>query len=432
MEIASKIAEIYASAAGIIAIMWVLLARYPKKDWVKNWHIVLWFFIQFVMVHFMVLPNIVQSVLAVGIDILIACILLEGSRVEKALIIVGFNIMMILFSIIGTQIASFASGDPVLGVIAQGNASTSRIVKIVLNNMLYLLTAYIFSSRTKRSYKLKKDEVCIIAIVYGLFFVTAVLAIAVMDISGLQKQWQFIFFLWAILMLVANVVMVRLVGRMNVQNHYELENSMLKLQMRHQEEHIRQETKSYLEISALRHDIRRYFVTYQQLLKEGKYEIVQQDIEQVLEEKLEIRNRVYTENSIINAVINEKMDRCEEAKIELKVNVSIEKDWEAVDIGVMLSNLLDNAIEAEMKEPERERLIVLETKVRYKMLHMVVKNRVSASVLFDNPGLKTSKQDNELHGIGLESVRRTVRQWNGAMEIIEENGMFIVQICLGV
>ena len=151
-----------------------------------------------------------------------------------------------------------------------------------------------------------------------------------------------------------------------------------------------------------------------------------------MEEKLEIRTRVYTENSIINAVINEKMDRCEEAKIELKVNVSIEKDWEAVDIGVMLSNLLDNAIEAELKESEGERLIVLETKVRYKMLHMVVKNRVSTSVLFGNPGLKTSKQDNELHGIGLESVRRTVRQWNGEMEILEENGMFVVQICLGV
>ena len=115
-------------------------------------------------------------------------------------------------------------------------------------------------------------------------------------------------------MLMANVGIVRLIGHMNVQNQYELENAMLKLQMKQQEELILQQTKKYQEISYLRHDMKRYFVTYQQLLRDEKYEIVQKDIEKMLGEKLQIRNRVYTENSILNAVINEKVDRCEEQK----------------------------------------------------------------------------------------------------------------------
>lgn len=432
MEIVSKLAEMYASVAGTVAVMWVLLARYPKNDKVKRWQIVVWFFIEFGLAHFMILPNLVQSVLGVGTTILAACIMLEGSKGEKALIVIGVNILMILFSIMGTQIASFVSGDLVSGVIKQGNARASRIIKIVLNNTLYLLTAYILSSRARRPYKLKRDEVCIITIVYGLFFITAVLTIAITSISGLPQQCQLAFFLLALLMLMANVGIVRLIGHMNVQNQYELENAMLKLQMKQQEELILQQTKKYQEISYLRHDMKRYFVTYQQLLRDKKYEIVQQDIEKMLGEKLQIRNRVYTENSILNAVINEKVDRCEEEKIEVKVNISVQKDWDAVDIGIMLSNLLDNAIEAELKEPEGVRLIVLEVNVSHKILHMIVKNRVSTSVLFRNPGLKTCKQDSKLHGIGLESVRRTVLQWNGVMEIFEENGMFIVQICFGM
>lgn len=168
MEIVSKLAEMYASVAGTVAVMWVLLARYPKNDRIKRWQIVLWFFIEFGLAHFMILPNLVQSILGVGTTILAACIMLDGSKGEKALIVIGVNILMILFSIMGTQIASFVSGDLVSGVIKQGNARASRIIKIVLNNTLYLLTAYILSSRDRRTYKLKRDEVCIITIVYGL------------------------------------------------------------------------------------------------------------------------------------------------------------------------------------------------------------------------------------------------------------------------
>lgn len=358
-----------------------------------------------------------------------ACILLSGSKGEKILIVVGINIMMILFSIIGTRIASFVSGDSALEVIVQGNIRFSRIVKIVLNNTVYLLTAYIISNRSWREYKLKSDEAYIVTIVYGLFFVTSVLAMAVIDNSGLSKRWQLAFLALTFLMLMANIGIIRLVGHINVKNHYELENTMLKLQMRQQEEHILQEAKSYQEIRALRHDIKRYFVTYQQLLKEGKTAIVQQDIERVLGEKLKISNRMYTENPVMNAIINEKMTKCQENGIELKVYMSIGKEWDVIELGIMISNLLDNAIEAELKETEGKRLIVLEAEMRHKMLHLFVKNRVSASVLANNPELKTSKQDDLSHGIGLESVRRTVRQWKGEMEILEENSMFIVQIC---
>lgn len=429
MEIVSRVAEIYASAAGTIAIMWVLLARYPKKKWVKNGYIVIWFLADFCLAHFEIVSNLLQSVLGVGLMVWAACILLSGSKGEKILIVVGINIMMILFSIIGTRIASFVSGDSALEVIVQGNIRFSRIVKIVLNNTVYLLTAYIISNRSWREYKLKSDEAYIVTIVYGLFFVTSVLAMAVIDNSGLSKRWQLAFLALTFLMLMANIGIIRLVGHINVKNHYELENTMLKLQMRQQEEHILQEAKSYQEIRALRHDIKRYFVTYQQLLKEGKTAIVQQDIERVLGEKLKISNRMYTENPVMNAIINEKMTKCQENGIELKVYMSIGKEWDVIELGIMISNLLDNAIEAELKETEGKRLIVLEAEMRHKMLHLFVKNRVSASVLANNPELKTSKQDDLSHGIGLESVRRTVRQWKGEMEILEENSMFIVQIC---
>lgn len=152
-------------------------------------------------------------------------------------------------------------------------------------------------------------------------------------------------------MLMANVVVLQLIHYINQQNNYELENTVLKMQLAQQEEHIRQREKNDIEIRALRHDMKRYFITYQQLLEEGKVEVVKRDIEKVLGEKLVIEEHAHTKNSIINSVINEKIGRCKESGIccQIHVESQIEIEAEVMELGIMLSNLFDNAIEAEEK-----------------------------------------------------------------------------------
>ena len=104
METVNGIVEICASAAGVIAEMWLLLAWYPRKHWVRKWHIVLWFLVQFALVHFMRLSNLTQSVISLFVSILGTWILLEGKRGEKTLVVVAANIFQILLSMLGSRI----------------------------------------------------------------------------------------------------------------------------------------------------------------------------------------------------------------------------------------------------------------------------------------------------------------------------------------
>lgn len=272
----------------------------------------------------------------------------------------------------------------------------------------------------------------IVGVLYTLFFASSVLSIAALRYVNLLRIWQIAFLVLDALMLASNVAVLFLIDRLNQQNRYELENAMLRMQMIHQEERIRMEEKTYQEIRILRHDMKRYFVTYLQLMRDGQYELVERDMEQVLGKKLEKNYVMYTRNPILNAVITEKAKRCREKQIAFEVNAGEECEIEAMDIAIMLSNLVDNAIEAEQKEKPDAREIKLYIQITENMLHLIVQNYVSQSVLTHNPELSTTKGNSKMHGIGLVGVKSLVKQMGGEIEIGEEQDMFMVHVCINV
>ena len=94
MEVVSMAAEIYASAAGTIAQIWILSELFPRKQSVKKVYIVGWILLNFCIAHFVLLPNIWQSLLGMGVMLLMSCIMLEGKTEQKMLVIIACNVFM--------------------------------------------------------------------------------------------------------------------------------------------------------------------------------------------------------------------------------------------------------------------------------------------------------------------------------------------------
>lgn len=432
MEVVSMAAEIYASAAGTIAQIWILSELFPRKQSVKKVYIVGWILLNFCIAHFVLLPNIWQSLLGMGVMLLMSCIMLEGKTEQKMLVIIACNVFMILVSMLRGRITFFLSGKSINEISIQGSESLARVLGIVLTNTLYLLTAYILTCFFHDKIKLKKEEYIIIIIYYIIFFIVVLLSIAMSRNVDFSLIWQKTFLILDMLMFIANIIVLKMIFHINQQNHYEMENALLYMQITQQEKRIREEEKNYREVQLLRHDLKRYLVTYRQLLQEGKYEVIEADIDKILGKRLNTNHCVYTENTILNAVICEKMEQCSIKNIKIEVQVNADKDMDSIEYGVVLSNLLDNAIEAEEQEKEENRYICLNIGVEQNMIHLVVSNYISESVLQNNALLETSKKNKQLHGIGLRGVKEFVNNKEGEIEIFEENHMFVVHICVCV
>lgn len=425
-------AEIYASAAGTIAQIWILSELFPRKQSVKKVYIVGWILLNFCIAHFVLLPNIWQSLLGMGVMLLMSCIMLEGKTEQKMLVIIACNVFMILVSMLRGRITFFLSGKSINEINIQGSESLARVLGIVLTNTLYLVTAYILTCFFHDKIKLKKEEYIIIIIYYIIFLIVVLLSIAMSRNVDFSLIWQKTFLILDMLMFIANIIVLKMIFHINQQNHYEMENALLYMQITQQEKRIREEEKNYREVQLLRHDLKRYLVTYRQLLQEGKYEVIEADIDKILGKRLNTNHCVYTENTILNAVICEKMEQCSIKNIKIEVQVNADKDMDSIEYGVVLSNLLDNAIEAEEQEKEENRYICLNIGVEQNMIHLVVSNYISESVLQNNALLETSKKNKQLHGIGLRGVKEFVNNKEGEIEIFEENHMFVVHICVCV
>lgn len=425
-------AEIYASAAGTIAQIWILSELFPRKQSVKKVYIVGWILLNFCIAHFVLLPNIWQSLLGMGVMLLMSCIMLEGKTEQKMLVIIACNVFMILVSMLRGRITFFLSGKSINEISIQGSESLARVLGILLTNTLYLLTAYILTCFFHDKIKLKKEEYIIIIIYYIIFLIVVLLSIAMSRNVDFSLIWQKTFLILDMLMFIANIIVLKMIFHINQQNHYEMENALLYMQITQQEKRIREEEKNYREVQLLRHDLKRYLVTYRQLLQEGKYEVIEADIDKILGKRLNTNHCVYTENTILNAVICEKMEQCSIKNIKIEVQVNADKDMDSIEYEVVLSNLLDNAIEAEEQEKEENRYICLNIGVEQNMIHLVVSNYISESVLQNNALLETSKKNKQLHGIGLRGVKEFVNNKEGEIEIFEENHMFVVHICVCV
>lgn len=432
MEVVSMAAEIYASAAGTIAQIWILSELFPRKQSVKKVYIVGWILLNFCIAHFVLLPNIWQSLLGMGVMLLMSCIMLEGKTEQKMLVIIACNVFMILVSMLRGRITFFLSGKSINEISIQGSESLARVLGILLTNTLYLVTAYILTRFFHDKIKLKKEEYIIVIIFYIIFLIVVLLSIAMSRNVDFSLIWQKTFLILDMLMFIANIIVLKMIFHINQQNHYEMENALLYMQITQQEKRIREEEKNYREVQLLRHDLKRYLVTYRQLLQEGKYEVIEADIDKILGKRLNTNHCVYTENTILNAVICEKMEQCSIKNIKIEMQVNADKDMDSIEYGVVLSNLLDNAIEAEEQEKEENRYICLNIGVEQNMIHLVVSNYISESVLQNNALLETSKKNKQLHGIGLRGVKEFVNNKEGEIEIFEENHMFVVHICVCV
>ena len=103
---------------------------------------------------------------------------------------------------------------------------------------------------------------------------------------------------------------------------------------------------------------------------------------------------------------------------------------ENVDCCNLIGNLIDNAIEANLKLPEGKRKLELFIKGDPCKLFIRVRNSLETSVLDTNSGLATQKKDKDVHGYGIRIIRKIASQYNGYVQFTEEEGFFCAEIML--
>lgn len=165
--------------------------------------------------------------------------------------------------------------------------------------------------------------------------------------------------------------------------------------------------------------------------KNGKYS----EVESYLE-KMYGNLRNYPElpqptgNEGLDAALVKAVPRCRESGIHLSyVVLGKPKGINCVELGILLDNLLSNGIEACLVSGALKEIdLVLQS--HDSGLEIMQENGIGKSVLENNPGFKSNKEEQERHGYGMESISHTVRKYDGEYEYWEEEQRFCQRIFL--
>lgn len=429
MERISIILELIACMISFGICIAVLNAEFPRRKAISFWSCLLWGILFVCVTYFEIGSNIAASVLGMGICIGFAQLYFSGSFGAKLISVLRVNVFTILIGIGCIQVVSAISGIAV-DVLTQNGSGSMRIAVICITKSFCILAAYFYIGSLKGRNYLKREELLISGFFSVSFFIVALFFIILLEKTVLTYTMQLAFAGIILLLFGIHVSILFLFELLHHQNQKILENSILRTQLREQERLMKATEDSNKEMMELRHDMKRYFTNYLYLLEKGETDLVKQEMRKTFDQKLSSNQMVYTSNAILNAVINEKKDVCEKNGIPLFVTVKLPQDMDGMEFAIMLSNLLDNAIEAEQQETQKG--IWLDMEVVDGMMNLIVENRIKASVLKRNPHLHTTKEVKSEHGMGIGIVRQIVDQFQGFFRVREEEGKFIVHIMIPV
>lgn len=160
------------------------------------------------------------------------------------------------------------------------------------------------------------------------------------------------------------------------------------------------------------------------LARSNKIDEINHYLKEYNEEMIENTDLINTNHVIVNAVLNSKYREARERGIlfVVKVNDLSGLRLKDEDIVLILSNLLNNAIEAsaESKEPVVKLKFIRECN----QIIISVVNTLSKEPCIIGNKFITTKEDTENHGIGIENIRETVEKYGGSCVIKYDESSF--------
>ena len=197
---------------------------------------------------------------------------------------------------------------------------------------------------------------------------------------------------------------------------------------------MKEKEDAMIEFRRKRHDLKHQMTEVLSLLQNKQYEKLEQCIKELANlksiEGLKIAN---TENSIVDAFINYKYEMAKRNGIEFRIKLDIptQLPFENGDLGIILGNALDNALEANLRSEMEKPYVDLKVKYEGGNLIIIVENSFDGGIAQNPKGERiTRKADKENHGLGIGSIQNVLKKYQGYYEVRIQENVYCLNILL--
>lgn len=232
-------------------------------------------------------------------------------------------------------------------------------------------------------------------------------------------------------LLVMNLLVFYLINDILSREAKLRENQIVLERVKHETGMYRTISENYEKQRKREHEFKNQLTFIAALARENRVDEINHYLKEYNQEIMQNTDSIDTNNVIVNAILNSKYQEMREAGIlfVVKINDLSTLQIQDEDIVLILSNLLNNAIEAARQCEDA--VIKLKFVIEGEQVILSVINTFSREpVMSENKFLTTKTEDADRHGIGLENIKDTVEKYDGSCVIRHDEKNFKVAILI--
>lgn len=209
------------------------------------------------------------------------------------------------------------------------------------------------------------------------------------------------------------------------KQYFENISLLMEKQVEQQVEHYKKINKLTDYLREFRHDYKNHMICLQSLLNNKQYDEALSYVKSITNQEILDSNKFFSGNQIADAILTDKNELAQKNNCKIIFDGSVSDEISVSNLCTILSNALDNSIEACSKIDSDETQIIDVKCVASELIQII---RISNPNLDNNAVTETSKADRKNHGFGLSNIRRTVERMDGQMIISSQYPTFVLEI----
>lgn len=378
-------------------------------------------------------PKIVMLDMFIGIILYeIYCITcLKGELTIKLILPFIVSLINTIISYGFVYSSSIISGVTFEELITK--SSLFRYLFVILANLSTMVVLFIMWRTKAKAYSLKKvSNVIAFVAIPLLAMMILYITMYVMILTNFQSNIILLLSIICVSMIVIAGIVWFMIARINKDNEIKTKLLLSEQKANLYKQNIISSNSQIETIKLLKHDMKNNISCIDALIEEENYDEAHNICHSLTNKYTSIGTIVNTENYLLNAVLNVEIEKAKSYGIPVKLSITndLKMFKNSSDIISLIGNILDNAISYLSKNKVKNNEINFST--GYEGSYSVIKcrNNILDSVLFNNPSLKTDKEDKDNHGKGITIINSIAHKYNGDVIIKERNKEFIITVIL--
>lgn len=188
----------------------------------------------------------------------------------------------------------------------------------------------------------------------------------------------------------------------------------------------------YRAMRGWRHDYHNHIQTMKAYLQMNKFEELDAYLNALDVDLTTVDTVIKTGNVIVDAILNSKISLAKSKSIKVNAKAKVPEKLKVleIDLCVIIGNLLDNAVEACLKQDNKEeRFIRVYVDIFKEQLYISVQNSSGGEIKKNGKVYLSTKEKNN-HGFGLMRIDNIVNKYHGYVNRQNEEGVFATEVML--